>query len=70
MNRVINAAAHGLATSQYHKHWNEVNPIKRQGIMPEERREMNAAWRKHYSASNKRQAEIKRRFPNSKVLYV
>ncbi len=70
MNRVINAAAHGMATSQYHTHWQEVNPIKRQGIMPEERREMNSQWRKHWNESNKRQREIKRRFPNSKVLYV
>ncbi len=70
MNRVINAAAQGLATSQYHKHWQEVNPIKRQGVLPEERREVNLKWRAHYRASNQRQADIKRRFPNSKILFV
>ncbi len=69
MNRVINAAAHGMATSQYHKHWNEVNPIKRQGLLPEERRELRRPMDEAIRKSNARQRDIKRRFPTSRILY-
>lgn len=39
MNRVINAAAHGITTSSFHSHFQDVNPIRKAGKDWKEERE-------------------------------
>ena len=68
-SRVISAAAQGLASRAHHEHWHEVNPIKRQTLTPDERAKRRQREDEIERASRKRQQQIKRRFPNSKVFY-
>jgi hypothetical protein len=67
-SKLVNAAAHGLTTSQYHPHWSDVNPIKRQGLTAEDHR----ARRKHedmlQERQQRRQSLLRHLFPNRKVL--
>jgi hypothetical protein len=57
--RLINASAQGLRMSNAHTHWHEVNPIKRQTISPEERRERDKALTDKLKREANRRAILK-----------
>lgn len=67
--RVISAAAQGIVSRSHHAHWSEVNPIKRQTLTPDERAKRRQREDEIERASRKRQQQIKRRFPASRILY-
>ena len=69
-SRVISAAAQGLVSRSHHAYWHDVNPIKRQSLTPDEKAAARHKANVLSSQSAKRQAEIKRRFPNSKIIFV
>lgn len=60
-SHVVSSSALGIVTRSHHTHWNEVNPIKMQGITKEERMSARCKLDANIRAQEKRQAEIKRK---------
>lgn len=67
-SRVINGAAQGLVTSQYHAYWSDVNPIKRQTLTREDHYERRKREDEAIERQRKRQELIRKVYPNSKIL--
>jgi len=57
---VVSNSALGIVTRSHHTHWNEVNPIKMQGITREERMEARRKLDANIYAQKKRQEQIRR----------